>query len=207
MIYKKWKGRILILLAVAFAVGIFFRQAEADGNIEGKVLRFHVIANSDSEEDQALKLKVKDAVVTFMKPMLEDAEDLKTTEELVRERLPEIEAVARETVERYGQGESVHAELVHTYFPVKSYGDCTFPSGNYDALRISIGEAAGRNWWCVLYPSLCFVDTVHGIVPEDSKEELKNVLTEEEYESLFNWGTSEYRIKWKIADLFSKIWG
>lgn len=104
-----------------------------------------------------------------------------------------------------GNGESVHAELVRTYFPVKSYGDCTFPAGEYEALRVTIGEARWRNWWCVLYPSLCFVDTVHGVVPEDSKEELKNVLTEEEYESLFDFGESEYKIGWRIGDFLGGI--
>lgn len=205
MLYKKWKGRILILLAVALAVEIFCRQAAAVGEIEEKVLRFHVIANSDSEKDQALKLKVKDTLVEALQPLLEEAEDLKETKAIVKDHLAEIEALARETVDAYGQGEEVHAELVNTYFPVKSYGDCTFPAGNYDALRVTIGEAAGRNWWCVLYPSLCFVDTVHGVVPEDSKEELKNVLTEEEYESLFTWGESNYRIKWKFVELFKNL--
>lgn len=201
MIYKKWRGRILVLLAIALAVGIFYRHADAAGRIEEKVLRFHVIANSDSEEDQALKLKVRDSLVEKMKPMLANAENLEDTKKIVRTHLSEIEAIARECVERYGHGEKVHAELVKTYFPVKSYGDCTFPAGNYEALRITIGEAAGKNWWCVLYPSLCFVDTVHGIVPDDSKEVLKNVLTEEEYESLFTWGKSNYKIKWRITDI------
>ncbi|MFQ9153616.1 MAG: stage II sporulation protein R [Blautia sp.] len=73
-------------------------------------------------------------------------------------------------------------------FSGKTYGDCTFPAGNYDALRICIGEAKGKNWWCVLFPSLCFVDTVHGIVPAESRQLLQKVLTEEEYESLFTPG-------------------
>lgn len=207
MIYKKWKGRILILLAVALAVGFFYRQADASGNIEGKVLRFHVIANSDSDEDQALKLKVKDTLVEKLRPVLQGAEDLEETKSLVREHLQEIQNIAQDVVDTFGHGEQVRAELVRTYFPVKSYGDCTFPAGNYEALRITIGKASGRNWWCVLYPSLCFVDTVHGVVPESSKEELKNVLTEEEYDSLFQWGESEYQIGWKITDLFKKIFG
>ena len=201
MIYEKWKGRILILVIVALAIGVFFHRADAAGNIEEKVLRFHVIANSDSEEDQALKLKVKDILVEAMKPMLQGAENLEETKAIVTEHLSEIEEIAGEAVLAYGHGEAVQAELVNTYFPVKSYGDCTFPAGKYDALRITIGKAAGKNWWCMLYPSLCFVDTIHGVVPEDSKEELKNVLTEEEYESLFDWEKSDFRIKWRISDI------
>lgn len=201
MIYQKWKGRILILLAVAVAVGVFYSQAGASSDIEGKVLRFHVIANSDSEKDQALKYKVKDTLVEALKPMLEDAEDLEETKKIVKERLPEIEEIAQGAVNAYGNGETVQVELTNQYFPIKTYGDLTFPAGNYDALRVTIGQAEGRNWWCVLFPNLCFVDAVHGIVPEESKEQLKNVLTEEEYESLFQWGKSSYKIKWKLQDL------
>ena len=199
MLYKRWKGRLLLFLAVFFAAVLFFSQAAAAGRIKDKVLRLHVIANSDSEEDQALKLKVRDQVLATLKPLLENAEDRSSSEAIVRAHLSEVEAAARETAWQEKPGENVHAELTNTRFPEKTYGDCTFPAGNYDALRITIGEAKGKNWWCVLFPSLCFVDTVHGVVPEESKELLKNVLTEEEYESLFTPGKSEYKVRWKAA--------
>ena len=195
MLYKRWKGRLLLFLAVFFAAVLFFSQAAAAGRIKDKVLRLHVSANSDSEEDQALKLKVRDQVLTTLKPLLENAEDRSSSEAIVRAHLSEVEAAARETAWQEKPGENVHAELTNTRFPGKTYGDCTFPAGNYDALRITIGEAKGKNWWCVLFPSLCFVDTVHGVVPEESKELLKNVLTEEEYESLFTPGKSEYKVR------------
>ena len=195
MLYKRWKGRLLLFLAVFFAAVLFFSQAAAAGRIKDKVLRLHVIANSDSEEDQALKLKVRDQVLATLKPLLENAEDRSSSEAIVRAHLSEVEAAARETAWQEKPGENVHAELTNTRFPEKTYGDCTFPAGNYDALRITIGEAKGKNWWCVLFPSLCFVDTVHGVVPEESKELLKNVLTEEEYESLFTPGKSEYKVE------------
>lgn len=195
MLYKRWKGRLLLFLAVFFAAVLFFSQAAAAGRIKDKVLRLHVIANSDSEEDQALKLKVRDQVLATLKPLLENAEDRSSSEAIVRAHLSEVEAAARETAWQEKPGENVHAELTNTRFPEKTYGDCTFPAGNYDALRITIGEAKGKNWWCVLFPSLCFVDTVHGVVPEESKELLKNVLTEEEYESLFTPGKSEYKVR------------
>ena len=179
MLYKRWKGRLLLFLAGFFEAVLFFSQAAAAGRIEDKVLRLHVIANSDSEEDQALKLKVRDQVLATLKPLLENAEDRSSSEAIVRAHLSEVEAAARETAWQEKPGENVHAELTNTRFPEKTYGDCTFPAGNYDALRITIGEAKGKNWWCVLFPSLCFVDTVHGVVPEESKELLKNVLTEE----------------------------
>lgn len=207
MLYKRWKGRLLLFLAVFFAAVLFFSQAAAAGRIKDKVLRLHVIANSDSEEDQALKLKVRDQVLATLKPLLENAEDRTSSEAIVRAHLSEVEAAARETAWQEKPGENVHAELTNTRFPEKTYGDCTFPAGNYDALRITIGEAKGKNWWCVLFPSLCFVDTVHGVVPEESKELLKNVLTEEEYESLFTPGKSEYKVRWKAAEIWQSLFG
>ena len=207
MLYKRWKGRLLLFLAVFFAAVLFFSQAAAAGRIKDKVLRLHVIANSDSEEDQALKLKVRDQVLATLKPLLENAEDRSSSEAIVRAHLSEVEAAARETAWQEKPGENVHAELTNTRFPEKTYGDCTFPAGNYDALRITIGEAKGKNWWCVLFPSLCFVDTVHGVVPEESKELLKNVLTEEEYESLFTRGKSEYKVRWKAAEIWQSLFG
>ena len=190
-----------------FFCGGIFSQAAAAGRIEDKVLRLHVIANSDSEEDQALKLKVRDQVLATLKPLHENAEDRSSSEAIVRAHLSEVEAAARETAWQEKPGENVHAELTNTRFPEKTYGDCTFPAGNYDALRITIGEAKGKNWWCVLFPSLCFVDTVHGVVPEESKELLKNVLTEEEYESLFTPGKSEYKVRWKAAEIWQSLFG
>ena len=207
MLYKRWKGRLLLFLAGFLAAVLFFSQAAAAGRIEDKVLRLHVIANSDSEEDQALKLKVRDQVLATLKPLLENAEDRSSSEAIVRAHLSEVEATARETAWQEKPGENVHAELTNTRFPEKTYGDCTFPAGNYDALRITIGEAKGKNWWCVLFPSLCFVDTVHGVVPEESKELLKNVLTEEEYESLFTPGKSEYKVRWKAAEIWQSLFG
>lgn len=197
-----YKKQVVILVGVLTAVGVMAAAAltvrgKAAGiqqGIAGEILRFHVIANSDSKEDQALKLKVRDAVVEYMKSLLEGAEDLEETKGRVAERLADIEELARRIVEKEQAGYPVHAELTECYFPRKSYGDCTFPAGRYEALRICIGKAEGENWWCVLFPNLCFVDSIHAVVPEEQKEELKNVLTEEEYESLFDWKHSEFKI-------------
>ena len=182
-----YKKQVVILFGVLTAVGVMAAAAltvrgKAAGiqqGIAGEILRFHVIANSDSKEDQALKLKVRDAVVEYMKSLLEGAEDLEETKGRVAERLADIEELAMRIVEKEQAGYPVHAELTECYFPRKSYGDCTFPAGRYEALRICIGKAEGKNWWCVLFPNLCFVDSIHAVVPEEQKKELKNVLTEE----------------------------
>lgn len=166
--------------------------------IAGEIIRFHVLANSDSDADQTLKMQVKEEVVAYMSEVLEQAEDLDQTRELINQNLGKIEELAKQTIEWEGYDYTVSAKLTECYFPMKSYGDCTFPAGEYEALRVCIGEAEGQNWWCVLYPNLCFIDSIHAVVPEEQKEELKNVLTEEEFSSLFDWKKSEYKIttKW-----------
>ena len=170
MLYKRWKGRLLLFLAGFFAAVLFFSQAAAAGRIEDKVLRLHVIANSDSEEDQALKL-------------------------IVRAHLSEVEAAARETAWQEKPGENVHAELTNTRFPEKTYGDCTFPAGNYDALRITIGEAKGKNWWCVVFPSLC--------LPAATQEEA--LLTLPEGERQVVEGGQDVQVKLKAVELWESL--
>ena len=99
----------------------------------------------------------------------------------------------------------VYISLFFFHFPMKTYGDCTFPAGTYEALRVCIGKAKGRNWWCVLYPGLCFADSVNVIVPDEKKQELKNILTEEEYESLFDWREDDYQIRSGFLRLWRKL--
>ena len=152
---KKIKAVALVLIVILCGAA-FTRvmQVEAKANavqekLSGEVFRFHVLANSDSKEDQKLKMKVKEAV--------------------------------------------------RCEFPDKTYGDITFPAGWYDALRIRIGKAQGHNWWCVLYPNLCFMDSVHAVVPKEGQDELQSVLTDEEYAMIVK-GTP-VKIKWFFLQL------
>ena len=167
---------------------------EVQKSLAGEVFRFHVLANSDSQEDQELKLKVKNSVIAYMKKELPDAKNAKETKVWAEEHLDDIEEAAKQTLLDGGYAYPVRASVGWYSFPDKTYGDVTFPAGEYEALRIEIGEAKGQNWWCALYPNLCFVDCVHAIVPEEGKKELESVLTEEEYE-LITVGT-EFKIKW-----------
>lgn len=176
--------------------------ANIQQGIAKEIVRFHVLANSDSEEDQALKLEVKTQVVEYCKELLADAETVQQTKEKLQENLENIQKTAKAVITEQGYSYPVEVRLENCYFPMKSYGDCTFPAGNYDALRVCIGEAEGKNWWCVLYPNLCFVDCVHAVVPEKEKQELQHVLTEEEYDSLFDWQEDTYRIKSGFLEMF-----
>ncbi|MCI9422643.1 stage II sporulation protein R [Sporofaciens musculi] len=163
-----------------------------------EVLRFHVLANSDSEEDQAVKMKVRDAVLVYMEESmgqeLGDEPDAEETKEWVRSHLHELEDVADQTVADEGYSYQSRAEVEVSYFPDKQYGDVFFPQGEYEALKIRLGDARGHNWWCVLYPSLCFTDTACTVVSDEGKQGLKEVLTAEEYEMVT--ATSDFKIKW-----------
>lgn len=171
---------------------------ETQEKLAGEVFRFHVLANSDSEEDQALKLNVRDAVLAYMKADMKDGTDGEPTAEdtksWARNHLEEIEEKAEEVIreEGYSYGAEANVQLCH--FPDKTYGDITFPEGDYEALRIVIGEGKGHNWWCVLYPNLCFMSTTCAVVSDEGKEELKEVLTDDEYEMVT--ATSDFKIKW-----------
>ncbi len=157
---------------------------EIQQGIAGEVFRLHVIANSDTEKDQELKLKVKTRIVEYLKEILGEDAGLEETKEAVLTHLTEIEQEAENIIEEHGFDYPVEVVVEKTYFPEKTYGDCTFPAGEYEALKVKIGSAKGQNWWCVLYPSLCFLDDTYGIVTEEKKEDLKEVLTAEEFQEI-----------------------
>lgn len=170
------------------------KKNEMQGELAEQVFRFHVLANSDSEEDQALKMKVKEAIITYMKQELPESDSVETTKKWARENLSRIEQMAAELIEEEGYEYLIKAEVTTCDFPDKTYGDITFPAGEYEALRIEIGQAKGQNWWCVLYPNLCFIDAVHAVVPEKGKNELKEVLEEDTYEMVTT--TTRFKIGW-----------
>ena len=167
---------------------------ETQQGLAEEVFRFHVLANSDSDADQELKMKVRDAVLSYMKEVLPKDASKQETKEWAEKHLTDLEKVAVKTMRNQGYTYSAKAQVKEIYFPEKKYGDVTFPKGYYEALRIELGSGAGNNWWCVLYPNLCFIDSVCAVVPEEGKEELRGVLTEEEYE-MVTVGT-KFKIKW-----------
>ena len=122
-----------------------------------------------------------------------DTESLEQTKAFIRSHLPQIEALAEETIQKEGYSYPVWASLEWTVFPEKTYGDITFPAGTYEALRIQIGEAQGHNWWCVLYPSLCFIDSVHAVVPEKGKKQLVLRLSPTLWEEIARWADEDFR--------------
>lgn len=193
-------GVLSILLGILGTKVIMSKANYSDAEqiqkgIAENIIRFHVLANSDSKEDQELKIEVKNHILDYMKVVLKDSDSIEETRETILENLNNIEDYGIKYMEELGYHYNVTANLTNTYFPVKTYGECTFPAGEYEALRIEIGKGEGKNWWCVMYPNLCFIDATHAVIPEEEMEQLKNLLTEEEYETIT--GNAEIRIKFK----------
>lgn len=200
---KKIIGAILLLGILVLAGNGKMQQAKADPlqpEIARKILRFHILANSDSEEDQAVKIKVRDAIGKMMGPKLADSKNLEETKKIVSENMNDIVALAEKTLEDNGYTYGATAELAHVQFPEKNYGDYTFPAGEYEALEVTLGKGGGHNWWCVLYPNMCFKGTVYEVVEDEACKELKEVLSPKEYETVFNKGN--YEIRFKILEIF-----
>lgn len=199
------KKRTLGFLLAALAITIIFAKKESakaqdiQQGIADEIIRFHVIANSDKEEDQALKMEIKESVLEYMQGVLKDAKSVEETRELLLAHREHIYAIAENIVWENGYDYEINVFLEERYFPIKTYGNYTFPPGMYEAYCVEIGESQGKNWWCVMYPSLCFVDAVHGVVPEESQEDLKNILTEEEYEEI-SQGQEKVQVKFKIFE-------
>lgn len=170
------------------------KMGELQEKLSREVFRFHILANSDSDEDQEIKLEVRDAVLAFMKREMGEEASAETTKEWASGHLEELRETALRVLREKGFGYGARAEVTTCYFPEKRYGDVVFPDGDYDALRITLGKAAGHNWWCVLYPNLCFMDTTCAVVSDEGKEELKGALEEDEYEMIT--ASSEFKIRW-----------
>lgn len=172
-------------------------------SISEKVLRFHVRANSDEVYDQELKLQVRDAIGSKMAELLTDAQSKSECEQIVADNIAMIEAEAERLIESEGYSYEAKAYLREVDFPVKTYGDYTFPAGSYEALEVVIGEGEGHNWWCVMYPNMCFSGTVYEVVDEDAKQALMEVLSEEEYEQVLSEG--DYQVQFKYFTFLNEL--
>ena len=150
--------------------------------IATQVLRFHIRANSDTVADQQKKLRIKQSLLEWLTPILSENTSKSETIQCIRKNLPDI----RKEATRMAAPEPVTVTLQKEWFPEKTYGTCTFPEGIYDALRIDIGQAKGHNWWCVLYPSLCFADALEPSMTEEGEEKLQQVLDEDAYDFLLH---------------------
>ena len=173
-------------------------------DIADSVFRLHVIANSDSDIDQNLKYIVRDDLLAYMNTLCANCTSKEEVITIANAHLENFKEIALNTIKNEGFDYSVNVSIGNFEFPTKHYGDISLPAGYYDALKVEIGEAKGQNWWCVMFPPLCFVDASSGIVPEESKEDLQNSLTNEEFSIVSdNEENPTFKLKFKILELLN----
>lgn len=173
-------------------------------DLKNNIFRLHVIANSDSFEDQKLKYQIRDNLITYINTICSNSTSKEETISIVKSHLTDFLNISNQTIMSNNFNYTSTVELGNFEFPTKSYSDISFPAGFYDALEVKIGNAHGQNWWCVLYPSLCFIDDTSGIVPDTSKKQLQNTLSSEEYQLISNNSNSHIKFKFKLIEFFNK---
>ena len=169
---------------------------------------FHLLANSDSDKDQNLKLKVRDEVISYLQPKLKDSKSIQESEKIILNEEDKLMDICKETIKENGYDYDVSINLGYSKFPTKQYSSVVLPAGEYKALKIVIGKGQGRNWWCVMFPPLCFVDEQNNVIDKETDEKLKSVLTKDEYELIVekdNKKVNDLQIKFKIVEVFQKI--
>lgn len=203
MKYKVTAFLIAALFIFGLLMNIYINTDYTFSNIKDKIIRLHVVANSDSPEDQALKLSIRDVVINEMAPILKDLTETEKVKAIIVDNLESIKKAAQIEMEKLNKNFPISVELGEYEFPTKVYGNFTFPAGKYQALNIRIGEGKGKNWWCVMFPPLCFIDIAQGAVSDDILKEFKEVLTEKEMELLKTHREDEIpvKMKFKIVEL------
>ena len=205
---KNSKLRNLSILVLLLFIYIFIcahnYACAVSNNLSEAVFRLHVIANSDSDEDQMLKLKVRDSLISYMNDICLNCSTKEEAVTLVNNHLKDFQNVAEKTIIENGYNYSVKINIGNFHFPTKNYGDISLPAGFYDALRVEIGNAKGKNWWCVMFPSLCFIDISSGILNDEAKENLEENLEHESYSLISNQNNSEIKLKFKLIEFFSE---
>lgn len=199
---KKTVALILLLTAVLLFIGLFPVHGESE--IYDKVVRLHILANSDSEEDQALKLLVRDAILSVTVPLLEDCPDRESALVLLEENEETLLCVARQTLAENGSDDPVTIRFGTEQYPERSYDSVCFPAGEYLSLRVCIGEAAGHNWWCCLYPPLCLgTSTVSRECAEEAFTEVG--LTPSQYRIITESERPVYRVRFKLLEAIKAL--
>lgn len=195
------KRKILtLLITLSILIGILaVLPIHSESDIYDSVLRLHVIANSNSDEDQALKLLVRDAVLLDAKELLDGVYNREKAERIISENLERLQQSAEQTIRDNGYSYDVQIKLEKESYPTKSYESCAFPAGEYTSLQIMIGESAGKNWWCVLYPPLC----LSAATDKDAFAEVG--ISDGQYQIITDTKNPKYKIRFKILESFSEL--
>lgn len=200
---KKLCILLFLLLVYTFICAQSYVSAVST-NLSSAVFRLHVLANSDSDEDQSLKIKVRDGLLNYMNGICANCSTKEEAISLATAHESDFQQIAEKIINDNGYNYPVKININNFYFPTKNYGDISLPAGFYDALRVEIGEAKGRNWWCVMFPSLCFIDVSSGIVDSKAKENLKENLDDESYNLISSQDNNEVKFKFKLIEFFAE---
>ena len=196
---------LIILLCIYIVVCAYSYVQAVSSDLKGSVFRLHVVANSDSDDDQALKYKVRDNLLDYMNEICKDCSNKEDSIKIANINKEQFKKIAEDTISNEGFSYPVKVEIGEYDFPTKNYGDISLPAGLYDALKVEIGSASGHNWWCVMFPPLCFVDISSGTVPDSSKQVLEDELSDEEFALISESDeNSNVNFKFKLLELFSK---
>lgn len=196
---------IIILLCLFILISAISYVDAVSTDIANSVFRLHVIANSDSKEDQELKYKVRDNIIEYMNSIAQNCTSKQEVIQLVIEHRQDFQSIAEQVIHDNGYDYNVNIDIGKSDFPTKNYGDISFPAGTYDSLKIKIGESNGQNWWCVMFPPLCFVDVTSGVVPEQSKSMMQDNLTEEEYNIISDHKSPDIKVKFSLIEMFQNM--
>ncbi len=193
----------LVLLIITTACFSYSDSVNTD--IANNIVRLHVIANSNLEEDQTFKLRVRDLILDYMKNKITPGTNIADAKKVISDNLCEIREVIKKYLNEQHKSCEVEVMLDKYLFPTKVYGDIFLPAGRYNALKVVLGKGNGMNWWCILFPPLCFIDITHGSLPEHAKNGLRKSLSEDEYKIITSSRDEvPIRIKFKIVEVFQK---
>lgn len=202
---KVKSGIILLFLFMLYIFICAENYVQAvSSDISNTVFRLHVIANSDTTEDQNLKYKVRDELLNYMNSLCTNITSKEEAILIVENHKENFKNIALSVIHSEGFNYDVNINIGNFNFPTKTYGDISLPAGMYDALRVEIGNASGQNWWCVMFPSLCFIDINSGIVEEDSKNTLEDDLSKESYAIVSDKSSNTIKFKFKILEFFGQ---
>ena len=189
---------VALVVAMVILMALSYLPIHGEAEVYDTVLRLHVLANSDTEEDQALKLKVRDAVLEVAAPLLKNVTDRDGAEAAIRNHMADIQAAAEAVVAENGFNQAVTVMLDMEDYPTRNYESCAFPAGEYLSLRVCLGDAEGQNWWCVLFPPLCLSAATEKEDTEDAF--IKVGLTKDQYGIITETEDTKYRVRFKILE-------
>ena len=195
-----WEAALLLAFGITLPAGVWANASEAA--LAGRVLRLHVVANSDSEGDQAQKLLVRDAVLARASQLLEGVDDRQEAEAILAPHLDELAQAGAEALARTGSHDQVSAALTGQWFPTKEYDGFALPAGQYRALQVTIGAGEGRNWWCVVFPPLCLAS-----VAEESVETAAEGVLSEDQVALITGRDGGYVLKFRLIEWWQELTG